>query len=133
MIRTVALATLSIALLAGAAGAAEIVTNGATDASASHPIRPIEAFVEVVGQDRFAGYFVTDEHGCAVTLIRTAANDEALAHPIAKMALIVQPSSRIDIPASGSQALRIACASGAGELQIGTLDRNLPPRRTLLD
>ncbi|MBT9289348.1 hypothetical protein [Prosthecodimorpha staleyi] len=133
MIRSVALATLSIALFAGAAGAAEIVTNGAADATGSHPIRPIEAFVEVVGQDRFAGYFVTDEHGCAVTLVRAAASDEALAHPIARMALIVQPSGRIDIPSSGGQALRIACASGAGEMRIGTLDRNLPPRRTLID
>jgi hypothetical protein len=111
-----AIALAAAALLPFAALAEQKPTHGDHLASVA-TYRPIQAFNHVVGGRRFAGYFVEANHGCAVTVIGAAADDESLAIAPQRRSFDVPAGGRIEIAAGDGQALSIGCTSDANEIK----------------
>ena len=122
-----ATAVAAAALLPFAAVAEQRPTHGDHLASVA-TYRPIQAFNHVVGGRRFAGYFVEANHGCAVTVISVAADDENLTMEPQRRSFEVPAGGRIELAAGDGQALGIGCTSDANEIKAVAL--RLPLSKT---
>ena len=93
------------------------------EAHASHmkqvaTYQPMAGFNQIVGNERFVGYFLAGPDRCDVTVLQARADDDALSLPPRRMVLQIAAGGRSELDAGFDAALAIACTIDADAIKI---------------
>lgn len=112
MLKMIALA-LAATIATAAAASAHPETN--VDSYA-----PIMAISKIVGTKQVAGYFVTADNSCRMTLVVAEANDETLAVEPMRISFDIAAANVIEFQADANNVMRVACTADADQVKIAT-------------